>query len=82
MSLDPQLKAFAEVIRERKKNQGRQGGGIAHDDTHSVADWHDYIEYQINRTRTDDGSNARARFVKIAALALAAAESLGRKENP
>jgi hypothetical protein len=88
--IDWQYKAIEDVVGERL-NQDAQWGGYTHDDTHEPMDWHRYIEYQLNRWRITQQSSeefalpqqlvdvARERLVKIAALALAAIESIDRK---
>ena len=74
---DPQVKVIAQVIQERK-NQDRQWGGPDHDDSHNLGDWMSYFEYQFTSMGED---NARQRLIKIAALAVAAVESIDRKES-
>lgn len=69
-----------DVSRERKK-QDNEWGGPEHDDRHDRYDWIQFIEHQISSvTRTDNPKKIRRRFVKIAALALAALESMDRQE--
>jgi hypothetical protein len=73
-----QLFIFTEVAQERER-QDRQWGGPEHDDEHSVLDWAQFIAKQFCLVRED--ANARQRFVKIAALAIAAVESIDRGEE-
>jgi len=77
-SIDQQTSVFLEVIQERKR-QDRQWGGPAHDDTHDVLAWGSYICYQEAKLGGQITTReARDRFIKIAALAVAAVESLDR----
>lgn len=79
MSNTGRLRALDDILKERN-NQDAQWGGPAHDDTHYSDDWWAYIGYQYRRFN-DNPAEARDRFVKTAALALAAIESLDRKEK-
>lgn len=76
---DPQVKVIDQIIQERK-NQDRQWGGPEHDNTHDKDDWLRFIHYQFICADARD-SNLRSRLIKIAALAVAAVESIDRKEN-
>lgn len=69
---DPLL--MEEIHWERIK-QIQQWGGAEHDDTHNVWDWFNYIHYQMELP------DPQSRLIKIAALAIAALESLDRKIN-
>lgn len=69
--------AYAEVQAERAR-QDEQWGGPSHDDQHDPVDWDGFIEYQAYWGREQD---PRRRFVKIAALAIAAIESIDRKSQ-
>lgn len=75
--MDQQVKIIAQVIQERKM-QDRQWGGADHDDTHPVGDWIEYIYHQIDLL---DLRDPRERFIKIAALAVAAVESEDRRNG-
>jgi len=70
------LKVMGDVLAERTF-QDEQWGGPEHDDGHTLADWRDYIVKQADRSVSS--CDARACLVKVAALALAAIESLDRK---
>ena len=69
------LMAFRDVSAERNR-QDEQWGGADHDDTHRAVDWIDCISKQLRRLCTTAGR--RERWVKIAALAIAAIESTDR----
>ena len=71
-----------QEIRDERERQDQQWGGRTHDDNHSYADWIDYMEHQASLLDLRIGGNARERFIKIAALALAAVESIDRKVKP
>jgi hypothetical protein len=82
--LDPQVIIIGQVITERKR-QDMQWGGPEHDDTHSLFDWDDYIEHQLNKIlfleegSVDREKVARDALIKVAALAVAAVESIDRR---
>lgn len=86
--LNSSERVFGDILRERAK-QDEQWGGPQHDDAHSAEDWERYLAYQLRaaeriapgniaRTQTDEW---RERMIKIAALAVAAVQSLDRKEQ-
>lgn len=70
------LKIYLEITDERLR-QDAKWGGAEHDDGHSLHDWLDQIEYQHEQAWYNE--EPRTRLVKIAALAVAALESLDRK---
>lgn len=78
-SLPVAERAFADILLERGR-QDEQWGGPQHDDTHNEDDWAGFIEYQVRKVNMSDGPE-RERFVKIAALAVAAIQSLDRKRE-
>lgn len=65
-------------VRRERALQDKQWGGPEHDDEHLPDDWMEFIETQVAKYRADQ-SQFRERFVKIAALAVAAIESLDRQ---
>ena len=71
-----------DEIRMERNRQDEQWGGRAHDDKHLSDDWLSYIECQLDRVEFYDGeepdANYRQRLIKIAAIAIAAVESLDR----
>lgn len=73
--------AARDAIAERQR-QDEKWGGAAHDDEHSVAQWVELIQDYAGWARVMGGMHsydkARRRLVQVAALALAAAESLDR----
>lgn len=71
------FKAMKDLCDERIA-QDKQWGGPAHDDMHDTYDWMNYIANQAEKLARDE-STARERFIKIAALAVAAVESIDRK---
>jgi hypothetical protein len=82
--MDMSEKAYLDIKAERER-QDALWGGPSHDDNHDALDWLEFIDYQV--TRTHDAVNfpyevdwtARERLVKIAALAVAAIESIDRR---
>jgi hypothetical protein len=77
-------------IREERQRQDEQWGGPEHDDTHDPLAWVGFIADQQEKvavgaiTRGESyytTPDCRQRIVKIAALAVAALESMDRKES-
>jgi hypothetical protein len=79
---DPQArqKLYAEVEAERLA-QDEKWGGPSHDDEHTVGEWVHYIEQKNGSLfcAETDPAKQRKLLVQIAALAVAAAESIERK---
>ena len=75
MSTTTRASVLAEVSDERE-HQDRQWGGPSHDDQHQIADFAEFVKHQLSRMT---GQDCRARYIKIAALAVAAVESIDRK---
>ena len=78
-----------DILHERTR-QDEQWGGSGHDDQHDPRDWLDYMSHQAHQMFDFDGEpgnpplmrpipDIRERFIKIAALAVAAVESMDRK---
>jgi hypothetical protein len=67
---------FAEVMQERKR-QDAKWGGPAKDDTNTDQDWLNYVTDQIGDVKLSD----REALIRVAALSVAAIESIGRKER-
>jgi len=78
--LEPDMHTVWGSIRLEREAQDRQWGGQHHDDTHGLQEWLDFLEKQLNLIRHErhEGLDPRVRFVKIAALAVAAIESRDR----
>ncbi|NJM74642.1 MAG: hypothetical protein HC852_01410 [Acaryochloridaceae cyanobacterium RU_4_10] len=75
------VEIFTKIEQECEK-QDTEWDGALHDDEHSLEDWIDFIDAQINRVEECESTNllgARERLIKVAALAVAAIESLDRK---
>lgn len=84
MSLSTQV--MQDIAVERDK-QDTQWGGPANDDNHFPQEWLAWIDHQIERgcaedNNSDGNHNWRERYIKIAALCIAAVESLDRKALP
>lgn len=65
---------YAERIR-----QDMEWGGPHRDDEHTILDWCKHVQKQINRASVNN--DARKRLIKIAALAVAALESMDRQSQ-
>lgn len=70
--------AYIDVRNERKR-QDEQWGGADIDDKNTTRDWLRHLEKQLAVVRCMH-CYKRARFVKIAALAVAAIESIDRRK--
>lgn len=77
--------ARENVLREigaERRRQDAKWGGSKHDDLHSTAEFVQLIEDYAGWARTMAGMNrpdkARARLVQVAAIAVAAVESIDR----
>lgn len=69
---------IAEIKAERAA-QDAQWGGADHDDRHGMEEFAEFIDGQLTKCAHGRSPNSRERFIKIAALALAAVESHDRK---
>jgi hypothetical protein len=84
----PIIYTYGEITKERNR-QDEIWGGPEHDDTHTPEEWRSYIQYQINNMSPSDRmtsaildeDNYRTRLIRIAALAVAAIQSLDRKKG-
>ena len=72
---------FAAIKAERAV-QDAKWGGPEHDDTHGIADWSSYIKKHVGRLDVvERPENQEAALVRVAALAVAAIESLRRRQR-
>ena len=76
---------FKEIMGERER-QDHQWGGPPHDDRHSPCDWAAYIDKQLSAAENEwlEKRNLglfSERMRKIAALAVAAIQSIDRKSD-
>jgi len=75
--------ALKNILQERDE-QDKQWGGPAHDDKHAFHDWANFIDKQISAVTYQsifpevNVEKIRQHYVKAAALALAAIESIDR----
>lgn len=73
---------YADIFAERMA-QDRKWGGPKHDDAHDVSEWVVFIQEKLDRAEeADDDAGYRRRMVQVAALAVAAVESLDRQRAP
>ena len=77
----PASKALQDVATERQR-QDAKWGGPEHDDLHSFADWHRFINERLASSAYANEARTRKLLIEIAALAVAAAESIDRKGTP
>ncbi len=70
------MEKIFNAIKEERLRQDKMWGGAEHDDTHDEQDWIGYIDYQLSKA--NDEGKYRERFTNIAALAVAALESMDR----
>lgn len=73
---------LAEVLEERRR-QDAKWGGLDHDDEHDWWDWDRFIGEHLDRARhvnnDSDWDVRRKQLIRVAALAVAAVESMDRK---
>lgn len=71
---------FEEISAERTR-QDNIWGGPGHDDTHDISDWVLFIKEHARMADplTPQPEESRRRLIEVAALAVAAIESLDRK---
>jgi len=72
---------LAEVKAERK-HQDEVWGGPEHDDEHATARWYELINERFFDPGRTSPQQTRRLFIEIAALAVAAVESLDRRTQP
>ena len=73
-------------MKRERERQDEKWGGPAHDDTHSIREWVSYIVAYLGKAVNResgwgaDSVLARKILIKVAALAVAAVESMLRRE--
>ncbi len=67
-----------DEVRAEREAQDAQLGGPEHDDNHSPGDFAGFIDVQLIKCDWGNGPGCRERFIKVAALAVAAVEMLDR----
>jgi len=76
------MSVLDEIAAERRRQDGKWGGP-AHDDEHSTAEFVQFIEDYAGWARQMASMNspdkARRRLIQVAALAVAAVESMDRR---
>lgn len=76
------MNPYSMVAYERGL-QDRKWGGPAHDDEHSIEDWVEFINEYMDRIKCaseyPDRKKIQDSLIKIAALSIAAMESLERR---
>jgi len=77
-----QEKIIEEILAEREY-QDHKWGGDEHDDMHGSHDWVAFIIKHMGKAITWpwNGEQFRSQMIKVAALAVAAAEWYDRNEN-
>jgi len=74
---------LSELVTKRQA-QDAQWGGPEHDDTHDINNWIDFIDHQLSKILALDDTNeepdeeVRSRLLNVAALAIAAVQSIDR----
>jgi hypothetical protein len=88
-AMQKRLDVLEDILTERIR-QDEKWGGIDHDDTHTFHDWSRYIQNQRDKIddlilyggEYKDVPSIRKKFINIAALAVAAVESIDRRYDP
>lgn len=73
------VQAYTDIAAERIA-QDAEHGGPDHDDTHTLVEWQGFISERLPALEGGH-SEVREALVEIAALAVAAIESIDRKEG-
>lgn len=68
---------YEDIFSERMA-QNAEYGGPKHDDTHSEADWINFLYKHLDRAN-DNSGDYRYQLVRVAALCVAAIQSHDRK---
>lgn len=68
-----------DEIRGERARQDAKWGGPDHDDRHSLDDWCDFIEERTRLLYPANLDDSRATLIEVAALAVAAIESMDRR---
>lgn len=78
------IKIAKQIQAEQRRGRQKFGRGpndFAHDDSHRVNDWDEYIRNHTARLFSSTPLEWRQRLVKIAGLAVSAIESFDRKRK-
>ena len=80
-----ELDAFLAKVRLERRLQDEQWGGIGHDDRHPRGDWILYMVKQLGYASREiekaEAVQFEHRMIKIAAIAVAAAQSSWRRRG-
>ena len=71
-----------DEIKSEREHQDEIWGGPEHDDRHPLYKWFSFIGKRFWQLGKGSLPQTRRLFIEIAALAVAAIESLDRKSNP
>jgi hypothetical protein len=77
-------KIAKEIQREQDHGRAKYGRGpkdLAHDDRHSLADWHIFIFRHNKRAGDSTPMERRQYLIKVAGLAVSAVESFDRQST-
>lgn len=72
------MENIIEEVKAERAAQDEQWGGAEHDDEHSPGEFAGFIDAQFCKCDWGNGPDARRRFIKVAALAIAAVEMIDR----
>lgn len=68
-------------IKDERDQQDRRFGGPQHDDTHTPGEWIAFIRKHAGQAEVATPTDYRYQLVRIAALAIAAAQSFDRRRG-
>jgi len=68
-----------EALQAERERQDKKWGGPEHDDEHTVDDWSLFIRERTDALTSSNAPAVRRALIEIAALAVAAIESIDRK---
>jgi hypothetical protein len=80
VGLPPLRKRILEQIAQEREKQYREGYDPAHDNLHTPHDWIAILVRELGEAAFDAPEHARYTWIKVAAVAAAAAEAFDRKD--
>lgn len=72
---------YAEIQKEQDAGRKKYGGSVdnlSHDDFHTTEEWHQMIEDHNDRAASSTPMDRRQHLIKVAGLAISAAEAIDR----
>mgnify|MGYP001617338697 CR=1 len=77
----PFMERALQLIREERRRQDNRYGGPAHDDQHTLEEWAGFMAVRVATIRRAGVEEVAGELLQVAALAVAALESIARKQQ-